>query len=130
MHRNAPVTLLLRLEGLALGLICVWLYAGIHQSWWLFALLVLAPDVSMLGYLAGPRIGAVIYNAVHTWVAPVVLFAVGWWGDAPYLLPVAFALGAHIGFDRALGFGLKLSTGFRDTHLGPIGHADARESRG
>jgi hypothetical protein len=121
MNRNSPITLLLRLEGLALGLICIWLYAGIHHSWWLFVLLILIPDLSMLGYFAGARIGAIIYNVVHTWVAPVVLFALGWWGNAPYLLPVAFALGAHIGIDRALGYGLKLSSGFNDTHLGRIG---------
>ena len=123
MNRNASITLLLRLEGLALAAICVWLYAGIHESWWLFALLVLAPDLSMLGYLGGPRIGAIAYNLVHTWVAPVVLFAIGWWGDTPFLLPIAFALGAHIGIDRALGFGLKLPSGFHDTHLGRIGKA-------
>ena len=121
MPRNAPLTILLRLEGLALAVMCVWLYAGIHQSWWLFALLVLAPDLSLLGYLAGPRVGAILYNIVHTWVAPVVIFAIGWWGNAPDLLPVAFALGAHIGFDRALGFGLKFASGARDTHLGRIG---------
>ena len=123
MNRNAPITILLRLEGLALALICVWLYAGIHQSWWLFVALVLAPDLSMLGYLAGPRIGAIVYNTVHSWVAPVVVFAIGWWGNAPYLLPVAFALGAHIGVDRALGYGLKHSSSFKDTHLGRIGRS-------
>ena len=123
MQRIAPITLLLRLEGLALGLICVWLYNGIHQSLWLFAILFLAPDLSMLGYLGGPRVGAIIYNVVHTWAAPVVLFAIGWWGNAPFLLPLAFILGAHIGFDRALGYGLKLPSGFKDTHLGRIGRS-------
>ena len=121
MNRNAFVTILLRLEGLGLGLLCVWLYAGIHEPWWLFAVLILAPDLSMLGYLAGPRIGAIAYNAVHTWLAPLVLFAIGWWGNAPFLLPLAFILGAHIGIDRALGFGLKLPSGFKHTHLDAIG---------
>jgi hypothetical protein len=87
----------------------------------MFALLIFAPDLSMLGYLAGPRVGAIAYNLVHTWAAPVVLFVIGWWGGLPILLPLAFILGAHIGFDRALGFGLKLPTSFRDTHLGRIG---------
>ena len=78
------------------------------------------------------RVGAAIYNIVHTWVAPAVLFVLGWWGSAmlrsvgieantAFLLPLAFILGAHIGIDRALGFGLKLPSGFRDTHLGRIG---------
>ncbi len=121
MIRDRFTTIVLRLEGLALGLMSVWLYRGLHESWWMFALLILAPDVSMLGYLAGPRVGALAYNLVHTWVAPVVLFAIGWWGGLPILLPLAFILGAHIGFDRALGYGLKLPTSFRDTHLGRIG---------
>ena len=125
MAPDTFVQVLRRLEGLALATICVWLYAGIHRPWWLFALLFLAPDLSMLGYLAEPRVGAVAYNLVHTWVAPVVLFALGWWGGMPLLLPLAFILGAHIGFDRALGLGLKLPTGFRDTHLGRIGRREA-----
>jgi hypothetical protein len=134
MHRNGFTMIILRLEGLALGLLCVWLYRGIHQPWWLFAVLFLAPDLSMLGYLGGPRIGAVLYNLVHTWVAPCLLFVIGWWGQAAllaigidanpsFLLALAFILGAHIGIDRALGYGLKLPSGFRDTHLGRIGKA-------
>lgn len=121
MGRNA-VTVTLRLEGLALGLLCLWLYKTAFipidiNRWWLFALLILAPDLSMLGYLAGPRIGSIAYNVMHTWVAPAVLFVVGWWGNVPLLLPLAFILGVHIGFDRALGLGLKYETGFKDTHL-------------
>jgi hypothetical protein len=128
--RSAIVVL--RLEGLALAAVCVWLYAGIHEPWWLFALLFLAPDLSMLFYLGGARLGAVLYNIVHTWVAPVVLFVIAWWGggwlravgvtiDTSVLLPLAFILGAHIGVDRALGYGLKLPAGFKDTHLGRVG---------
>jgi hypothetical protein len=130
MNRNAPITLLLRLEGLALALVSVWLYAGIHESWWLFGALLLAPDLSILGYLAGPRFGAIVYNSVHSWIAPVVLFAIGWWANAGFLLPMAFALGAHIGFDRALGYGLKLPDSFKNTHLGRIGGSRAEGSGG
>jgi hypothetical protein len=121
MTPNSFARILLRLEGLALGALSVWLYAGTHRSWWLFAALILAPDLSMLGYLHGPRLGAVTYNVVHTWLMPLALFAVGYSADVPLLLPLAFILGAHIGFDRALGYGLKLSSGFQDTHFGRIG---------
>jgi len=123
MNQTPATTILLRLEGLALGLLCVWVYATFHQSWWLFAALILAPDLSMLGYLGGPRIGAAVYNAVHSWASVVVLFFLIWYvfaGDN-LLLSLTFILGAHIGFDRALGFGLKLPSGFRDTHLGRVG---------
>lgn len=120
--RPAP---LLRLEGLALGALAVWGFALTDASWWLFAALALVPDLGMLGYLGGPRLGAVTYNAVHTYAAPAVLAAVavplGWtWG-----LPAASVWAAHIGFDRALGYGLKLSAGFQHTHLGRVGRPRA-----
>jgi hypothetical protein len=123
MGNISGTTIILRLEGLALALACLWLYALFHQSWWLFALLILAPDLSMLGYLAGPKVGAALYNAVHSWVTVVALFFFAFYpgGSDPFLLPLPFILGAHIGIDRALGFGLKHRTGFKDTHLGRIG---------
>jgi hypothetical protein len=123
MQKIAGTTIILRLEGLALALLCVWLFGLFHQSWWLFLLLFLAPDLSLLGYLAGPKVGAALYNAVHSWVTVVVLFFLAFYpGEgSPYLLSFPFILGAHIGLDRALGLGLKHRTGFRDTHLGRIG---------
>lgn len=123
--QNSATTIILRIEGLALGLLCVWLYKTFHQSWWLFAALFLVPDISMLGYLAGPRVGAYVYNSVHSWTTAVVFFFVVWvfFGGSTLLLSLPFILGAHIGFDRALGYGLKLPTGFKDTHLGRIGKA-------
>ncbi len=125
MGNISGTTIILRLEGLALALACVWLYALFHQGWWLFALLILAPDLSMLGYLAGPKIGAAIYNAVHSWVLVVVLFFLAFYpgGGDTFYLSLPFILGAHIGIDRALGFGLKHRTGFKDTHLGRLGRA-------
>jgi hypothetical protein len=122
---KAPTASWLRVEGLALGLICVWLYSFQQQPWWLFALLFLAPDLSMLGYLAGPRVGAFAYNVVHSWALVAILALAGsyLWGGNSLLLPLAFILGAHIGFDRKLGYGLKLATGFHHTDLGRIGRA-------
>jgi Domain of unknown function (DUF4260) len=87
---------------------------------WLLPLL-LAVDVSMVGYLAGPRAGAATYNLAHNLVTAVGLLAVGWFVPvAPLALAGAIVL-AHVGMDRALGYGLKLPTDFRDTHLGRIG---------
>jgi hypothetical protein len=116
-----------RLEGLALALLCVWIFRNLRESWWLFAALILAPDLSMLGYLAGPRVGALVYNIVHSWALVVAWFFAAWYllGDN-FSLSLPVILGAHIGIDRALGFGLKLPTGFRDTHLGRIGGAAAQ----
>jgi hypothetical protein len=114
---------LLRLEGLFVFVLSVALYARIGESWWLFAVLFLAPDLSFLGYLAGPRVGAIAYNAVHMTAGPVLLALVGLL--APYQPAVAIGLIwlAHCGIDRALGYGLKYEAGFGFTHLGRIGRA-------
>jgi Domain of unknown function (DUF4260) len=96
-------------------------YALSGGSWPLFFLLILAPDLSMLGYLAGPRIGAIAYNLVHALIAPLCLLALGFLGGQEPAIHIAMIWLAHIAIDRALGYGLKFSTGFQDTHLGRIG---------
>lgn len=116
-----PVDLAVRLEWAAAAAVAIVLYEMTGISWWLFALLILAPDLSMLGYLAGPRIGAMAYNALHVLFAPLVLALAGVLLAAPTTTAVALIWIAHIAIDRALGYGLKLSTGFQDTHLGRIG---------
>jgi len=121
LHTMRPVDLAIRLEWATVAVAGIVLYALSGTSWWLFALLILAPDLSMLGYLAGPRVGAVAYNALHILIVPLLLALAG------YVLvnSMATAIGLiwiiHIAVDRALGYGLKLSTGFQDTHLGRIG---------
>lgn len=115
--------LLLRLEGLMLFVGAVVAFSMTQQSWWLFALLILAPDLSMVGYLAGSRVGAVAYNTVHVTFGPIVLTVVGLlFGDLP-VLGVAMIWLAHIGIDRAIGYGLKYGQGFGFTHLGRIGRS-------
>ena len=124
-----PITdaiLLQRLEGLAALALGVAAYAWLGQSWWVFALLFLAPDLAMLGYLRSPRLGALTYNLGHTYAAPAVLALAGL-VLGPLAYGVAAIWTAHIGFDRLLGYGLKLEAGFEQTHLGPIGKA--RRSR-
>ncbi len=122
---TSPVTgglrTLLRLEGLALFAAMILLYAVRGGAWWLFAALFLLPDLSFLAYLAGPRPGAIVYNAAHSTVAPAALLAVGFGLAQPLALSIAMIWLAHIGFDRALGYGLKYSAGFTFTHLGRIG---------
>ena len=113
--------IVLRAEGAALLIVAVILYARLGGSWWLFAILFLAPDLSLLGYLAGARTGAVIYNAAHTLVAPALLAIVGLFLPGYILVPLALIWAAHIGFDRLLGYGLKYAAGFGFTHLGHVG---------
>ena len=108
---------LLRLEGAFLALAALVLYHLSGGDWWLFALLFLVPDISMLGYLHDPRTGAWCYNAIHSWIAPVALYLLALASGSVLLTHLALILAAHIGFDRALGFGLKYASAFKDTHL-------------
>jgi hypothetical protein len=113
--------LLLQIEGGAFLLAACVFYQHLHGSWLCFALLFLVPDISMFGYLAGKRIGAMAYNFAHTYTVPIFLLLALWFlGQTAYLwLAVIWA--AHIGFDRLLGYGLKYETAFKDTHLSRLG---------
>jgi len=115
------VRLLLRLEGVVLFAGMTLLYGLWEGSWWVYALLFLAPDLSFAAYLAGPKVGAIVYNAAHSYLAPVALMTVGLAMAAPLTLSIAMIWLAHIGIDRALGYGLKYQAGFAFTHLGRIG---------
>jgi hypothetical protein len=120
------VRTLLRVEGACVLFAAAWLYAQSGYGWGLFALCFLAPDVAFLGYLAGPRVGAACYNATHAYVGPVACFVAGQLLAQPALFVAGLIWSAHVGFDRALGYGLKYASGFGDTHLGRIGRAAGR----
>lgn len=115
----------LRLEGLIMLTACATLYAHLGASWWMFALLFLVPDLAFAAYWLNPRTGMWAYNLTHTEIGPGLLALAGllW---MPSLLPVALIWGAHIGWDRMLGYGLKLGTDFDQTHLGLIGKTRRR----
>jgi len=101
------------------------LYWRTGASWWLFAALWLVPDLSMVGYLRRPCLGARIYNAAHTYLLPGVLGLLGLLLHANVLLPFVLIWVNHIGVDRLLGYGLKYSDGFGFTHLGRLGKRGA-----
>jgi hypothetical protein len=109
--------ILLRVEGALALTLSIILYRQTNFGWGIFALLFLAPDLSMLGYLVNARAGAAAYNFVHTYSLPLILFAYAIIAGKPVLLPYGLVWTAHIGMDRLLGFGLKYPTQFRDTHL-------------
>jgi hypothetical protein len=111
----------LQLEGLAAFAAGVVLYGVSGGNWLLLIPVLLLPDVSMLGYLAGPRVGAFTYNLAHTWAPGFIALGLGLWLVSPTIQLVAAVLIAHVGMDRALGYGLKMPTAFQDTHLGRIG---------
>ena len=120
-RRFRTIDLLVRLEWAFLFAAFIAGYALSGGSWPLFLLLILAPDLSMLGYLAGARFGAFAYNLFHTLIVPLCLLAIGFLSQQELATQVAAIWLAHIAIDRALGYGLKLSNGFQDTHLGRIG---------
>lgn len=109
--------LLERLEGGALLATAVLAYAVRGGNWLLFALLLLTPDISMLGYALGPQIGATIYNLVHTYILPGALALIGLVAGSNLLLLLALIWFAHIGMDRLAAFGLKYPDAFKHTHL-------------
>ena len=108
---------LLRLEGLAVAVGAVVLYFDQGFGWLALLLLILTPDLSALGYLAGNRIGAASYDLAHTYVGPVALGVAGILAASGTATQLALIWLAHIGADRLLGYGLKYPTGFRDTHI-------------
>jgi len=114
---------LLRLEGLAIFLFSLMAYEFMGFQWGFFILVFLVPDLSFFAYFHSPRVGAIVYNTMHSYILPLMLFAYGFFVSASLADQLAIIWIAHIGFDRALGFGLKYPRGFRYTHFGKLGHS-------
>jgi len=119
------VRTVLRLEGACILLGSLIAYSKFGAGWGVFALFFLTPDLSLLAYLAGSKPGALIYNTAHSYAGATLMLASGVFFSAPLAITAGMIWIAHIGFDRALGYGLKYSSGFRFTHLGIIGRAPA-----
>lgn len=112
---------LLKLEELAQLLLAVFVFAHLPYAWWVLPTTFLLPDLSMLGYLAGPRVGAASYNLAHHKALAIAVGLAGWLLGVPVLVLAGTILLFHSAFDRLLGYGLKYATGFQDTHLGRVG---------
>lgn len=109
--------LLLQIEGFMVFMLSIGYYSTNEYNWWLFAILLLAPDVSMVGYFINPSFGARLYNFFHTYIMSILLIMVGFLAHQDLILAVGIIWTAHIAMDRALGFGLKYPTSFKDTHI-------------
>jgi hypothetical protein len=112
---------MLKLEELLLFGFALFLFSGLDYGWGTYALLFLAPDLSMLGYLANRRIGAWTYNLVHHKGLSVALYILGYLLSIPWLMFAGTLLLGHSSLDRVLGYGLKYPDAFQNTHLGWIG---------
>jgi hypothetical protein len=118
----------LRLEGLAAFVVGAVVFTRLGGEWMWFVPALVLVDVSTVGYLRGPRLGALTYDLAHNWAVGLGVLGLGLALAIPAATLAGAVLIAHTGADRALGYGLKLGTGFRDTHLGSIGR-DARAHR-
>lgn len=112
---------LLKLEELLMVAFALFLFSELNASWGLFALLFFAPDLSMLGYLANPRLGAWTYNLIHHKGLGASLYVLGALLPVPWMIFAGLLLFAHSSFDRMFGYGLKHEDAFQNTHLGRIG---------
>lgn len=118
--RPSLPAILLRIEGLTAFATGILLYARHDGSLWLFVVLLLAPDLSALGFLAGKRAGAATYNIAHTYALPAILGGAGLLGGSDLAVSLALIWAAHIGMDRTVGYGLKYPSDFKDTHLSRV----------
>ncbi|MEW5321548.1 DUF4260 domain-containing protein [Geobacillus thermoleovorans] len=112
--------ILLRLEGVAILLLSLYFYFYNQFSWLLFFVLLLAPDISMIGYLFNNKVGAVLYNLFHTYSLPIGVVILGVLLSNEVVLEIGLIWSAHIGMDRMIGYGLKYPTHFKDTHLNRV----------
>lgn len=116
---------LLKLEELLLTLFAFYLFLLLDYAWWWFFVLFLLPDVSMIGYLFGPKVGGWMYNLAHHKGVAMALFMFGGYLQVPWLQLAGIIMLGHSSFDRMLGYGLKHTDSFQNTHLGRIGREAA-----
>lgn len=112
---------LLKLEELAMFVLGVFMYGLLGYPWWLFFVLILTPDIGMLGYLVNERAGAIGYNLFHHKAIAILLYFLGMYLSMPVVQMIGVILFAHASMDRIFGYGLKYEKGFKFTHLGEIG---------
>ena len=112
---------ILKLEEGAMLILCIYALSWLHVSWWVYLLILIAPDISFIGYTAGNKIGAVCYNLFHHKGIAIAIFLAGFILNNELTQIVGIILFGHSSMDRMLGYGLKLNQGFKFTHLGTIG---------
>ena len=113
---------LLKLEELGQFLLSILLFSQLDYAWWVFPACILLPDLSMIGYLANPKTGALIYNFSHHKLLAIMVLGLGFWLNNPSITLAGIILFGHSALDRMLGYGLKYPDHFKNTHLGWIGN--------
>ncbi len=118
---------IIKLEEAAMFALSIYLFSLTDFAWWWFLVLILAPDIGMLGYLAGNRVGATTYNLFHHKAIALVVLVAGWYLSAPWVLLAGIILFGHSSMDRIFGYGLKYPDSFHHTHLGWLKSPASRE---
>jgi hypothetical protein len=118
---QTAMQIVLKLEELAMLILCVVSLYSQQCSWWCYLLLLIAPDISALGYLVSNRVGAFCYNLFHHKGVAIALFLVGYFIDNNIISITGVLIFGHASMDRFFGFGLKTKEGFKFTHLGKLG---------
>lgn len=114
--------LVIKLEEVMMFTLGIFMFGLLGYQWWWFLVLILAPDIGMIGYLFGNKIGAISYNLFHHKGLAIILYFVGMYFSMPICQLAGIILFSHASLDRALGYGLKYNKGFNYTHLGEIGN--------
>ncbi|WP_372937401.1 DUF4260 domain-containing protein [Seonamhaeicola sp.] len=112
---------LLKIEELLMFVLGIYLFSNLDFSWWWFLVLILAPDIGMLGYLFNTKTGAITYNLFHHKGIAIIVYLVGAYSNNQTLQLIGIVLFSHASLDRIFGYGLKYSNAFNNTHLGQIG---------
>lgn len=112
---------LLKLEEIALFALGIVMFSQLHYAWWWFLVLLLAPDIGMLGYVINAKVGAITYNLFHHRAVSILVLLLGYFNENELLMLCGVVLFSHIAMDRIVGYGLKYSDSFNHTHLGTVG---------
>jgi len=121
---SSKMQLLLKGEELLMFLLGIYLFSLLDYSWWWFVGLILVPDIGMLGYLLGNKVGAIGYNLFHHKGLAIAIYFLGIYLSLPLCQLIGVILFSHASMDRIFGYGLKYDKGFKYTHLGEIGKED------
>ena len=111
----------LKIEEFFMFVLGIYLFSLLGYQWWWFLVLILAPDIGMVGYLFGNKIGAFMYNLFHHKGVAIAIYLLGVYLSVSLIQLVGILLFAHSAMDRIMGYGLKYDKGFKYTHLGEIG---------
>ena len=112
---------IIQLEELGMFLLSIFLFNQLSFAWWWFPVLILLPDISMIGYAAGNKIGAILYNFFHHKAVAIAVYMLGFYLHNELIQLIGIILFGHSSMDRFFGYGLKTFAGFKSTHLGEIG---------